>query len=131
LPRQVDCDRFTAEFAARAEQAIREVVLGLVVRSLKDGHPYEVVLSGHRVTAMVRASEGTEAYLTIGAEGFVQPKIIGTILNSVPGIDRDDWQAEPGGVAGITPEPGQIIWSTIIPPDVQADILAHADETDE
>jgi hypothetical protein len=52
------------------------------------------------------------------------------LLDAVPGISEEDWQAEPGGVADIKPMTGQIIWSTIIPPEVQTEILARSDELD-
>jgi hypothetical protein len=128
LPQTIDCERFVAETAVRTVEAIREVVLTLIVKSLQDGRPYVAELRGHRVTAMVRASEGSEAYLAVSAEGFPRAEIIATILDAVPGIDEGDWQPEPGGVAGITPDQGQIIWSTIIPPSVQADILTRFDQ---
>jgi hypothetical protein len=42
-------------------------------------------------------------------------------------VGRSDWQAQPGGVSDIKPKEGQIIWSTVIPPDVQARILKLAE----
>lgn len=123
LPRQVDVDRLAAENADRAVEALREVVTGLVARSLLDGKPYAAALGGHVVTALVRADEGGEAYLAIAADGFVHPQMIGLILGAVPGIPSSEWQPEPGGVAGIDPREGQIIWSTLIPPGAQARIL--------
>ena len=41
----------------------------------------------------------------------------------MPGISESYWQAEPGGVRDIKPRAGQVIWSTMIPPKVQARIL--------
>jgi hypothetical protein len=68
-----------------------------------------------------------EAYLAIAAEGFIHPRMIALLLSSVPGVSESDWQAEPGGVTDIKPKQGQIIWSTVIPPDIQARILELAD----
>ena len=129
LPQEIDRDRFIAEANLQAVQAIRNIVLGLIVKSLHDGRMYAAELREHRIAAMVRAADGSEAYLAISAEGFLHPDLIAVILDAAPGIKRDDWQAEPGGVAGITPRHGQIIWSTIIPPEVQADILSRFDES--
>jgi hypothetical protein len=131
LPQQVDADRLTAETAALAVEATRAMILGLVARSLIDGKAYAAILSGHIVTALVRAQDGGEAYLAIAAEGFIQPRMIALILSAVPGIDESDWQAEPGGVSDIKPKEGQIIWSTMIPPDIQARILELAETADE
>jgi len=127
LPKQIDKKRIEAEIAARAVLAVQELVLNLIAKSLQDGKPYTVELQEHRITVLVRASSASEAYLAISAEGFVRPEMIAIILQSVPGIPRDDWQPEPGGVAGVTPQSGQVIWSTIISPDIQAEILQRFD----
>lgn len=127
LPQDIDRRRLEAEIAARAVKALQETVLNLIAASLNDGKPYEIELQGHVISALVRASDASEAYLAIGTEGFIHPEMIALILAAVPGINRDDWLGEPGGVAGITPRPGQIIWSTIIPPEVQEQILQHCD----
>lgn len=127
LPQQIDRKRLEAEIAAHAVLAVQELMLRLIARSLHDGKAYTVELQKHRITAVVRASSASEAYLAISAEGFIHQDMIAIILKSVPGIPPDDWQAEPGGVADITPKIGQIIWSTIIPPDVQSDILQRFD----
>jgi len=126
LPQQVDADRLKAETAALAVEATRTMVLGLIARSLLDGKAYAAILSEHIITALVRAEDGGEAYLAIAAEGFIQPRMIALILSAVPGLSKSDWQAEPGGVSDIEPKEGQIIWSTMIPPDIQARILELA-----
>lgn len=131
LPQQVDADRLKAETVTLAVEATRAMVLGLVARSLLDGKAYAAVLSEHIITALVRAEDGGEAYLAIAAEGFVQPRMIALILSSVPGISDNDWQAEPGGVSDIKPKEGQIIWSTVIPSDIQARILELAEVSEQ
>jgi hypothetical protein len=67
--------------------------------------------------------------LAIGSENVANAKVFAAILNAIPGIDPDDWLPEPDGVAGIKPGPGEIIWSTILPPAVAAALLdAYPDE---
>ena len=127
LPQQIDGERLEAEVAVLAVHATRQLVLDLVVRSFHDGRSHTAVLNNHAVTAFVCAHDGAEAYLAVTAEGFIHPKMIAIILSAVPGVSHEDWQPEPGGVADIKPQPGQIIWSAIIPPEVQAAILARAD----
>jgi hypothetical protein len=127
LPQQVDSERLAAEVAVLAVLATRRLVLDLVVRSFHDGRPHTAILSNHVVTALVCAQDGAEAYLAITAEGFIHPKMIAIILTAVPGVSSEDWQPEPGGVADIKPRSGQIIWSTLIPTEIQASILAHTD----
>lgn len=131
LPQQVDLDRLNAETITLAVEATRTMVLSLVARSLLDGKAYAAVTSEHIITALVRAEDGGEAYLAIGAEGFIHPRMIALILSAVPGVGDSEWQPEPGGVSGIKPKEGQIIWSTVIPADIQAHILELAEVTDE
>lgn len=126
LPQQVDADRLKAETVALAVEATHTMVLGLVARSLLDGNAYSAILSGHIITALVRAADGGEVYLAIAAEGFIQPRMIALILSAVPELNQSDWQAEPGGVRDIEPKKGQIIWSTMIPNDIQTRILELA-----
>ena len=128
LPQNVDAERYLAENTVRAVQVLRMSVLKIIAMSLEDGKPYQAELRGHQVTAVVRASDPSEAYLAITAEGFPDPRVIAVVLDAVPGISAEDWLPEPGAAAGITPSPGQIIWSAVIPPDSQARILADAFE---
>lgn len=127
LPQQVDADRLKAETAALAIEATRSMVLSLVAGSLLDGDAHTAILTEHVITALVRAEEGGEAYLAIAAEGFIHPQMIALMLSAVPGISGSDWQAEPGGVRDIKPRGGQIIWSTVLPPDIQARVLDLAE----
>jgi hypothetical protein len=131
LPQPVDADRLTAETAALAVEAMRAMVLSLVAGSLLDGNTHTAILSGHVITALILAQDGGEAYLAIAAEGFIQPRMIALILSAVPGISDSDWQAEPGGVSDIKPREGQIIWSTMIAPNVQARILELAEPAEQ
>ena len=51
--------------AARAVQVLRQMVVKIIASSLKDGKPYHAEIGGHRVTAVVRASSASGAYLAI------------------------------------------------------------------
>ncbi len=115
LPQPVDAERYLAEIAVRAVQVLRLAVLKIIAMSLEDGMPYQAELRGHRITAVARASDASEVYLAVTAEGIPDPCVLAVILDAIPGINAEDWLPEPGGVAGITPSPGQVIWSTIIP----------------
>lgn len=123
LPQPIDWQRLEAELAALAYERIRALVRILIVRSLRCGRACSVDADGHRVTALVHAEEGGDAYLAVFTEGFLDPRVIALILSAVPGIREEDWQPEPGGVAGIQPAVGQIVWSTIIPVAVQRNLL--------
>lgn len=128
LPQSIDLQRLEAELAALVVIGLRKVVLNAVARSLSDGRIYSVELSGHTVIAVVvRSPDGAPAYLAVSAEGYVRKDVLAIILSAVPGLEASDWQPEPGGAAGITPNEDQIIWSAIIPPEVQAHILSLYD----
>lgn len=128
LPNALDAKRLELEEALAATQQIRALVQRLVARSLRTGKIWTAELEQHEVSAHVKATDGS-AYLIVCAEGFFNPPIIAVILDSIPGVPRDDWLAEPGGAVGIEPQPGQIIYSTMIDTDVQQWILSqHPDE---
>lgn len=127
LPGDEDQKRRKAEQALAAVASVKAVVRRLIARSLRAGGGWTAELRRHRISAHVRANDG-EAYLVVCAEGFLDPNFIAVILASVPGVPADDWLAEPGGAVGIDPAPGQIIYSTLIPPDVQCAILEEFPE---
>lgn len=122
MPTDWDWKRLQIELVYEWEASIRRIVCGLIARSLKDGYRYQAEFEHYRVTALARA-HGEETYLIVGAENIAHPKILGVILNAVPGIDPGSWMPEPDGVAGIEPEPGEVVWSTIMPPPVAAQLL--------
>ncbi|WP_315093265.1 hypothetical protein [uncultured Cellulomonas sp.] len=122
LPTEDDTNRLILERVYEVTKSIRETVRRLVAKSLRTGKPWTVSVTRHSVTAHVRAADG-EAYLIVCAEGWFEPEVIAVILSSVPGIPQDDWQVEPGGAVGVEPAPGQIIYSTLIPPAVQDAML--------
>ncbi|MGW4464524.1 hypothetical protein [Micromonospora sp. NPDC004704] len=122
LPDEWDWKRLELEHATAWVWEVRRIVCELIVRSLRTGHSYQAAFQGYSITVLARAADG-ETYLAVGTENIADPKIFAVILDAVPGIDRDAWLAEPGGVVGLAPEPGEIIWSTILPPAVAAELL--------
>ncbi|MFK3981740.1 hypothetical protein ACI2K4_15335 [Micromonospora sp. NPDC050397] len=128
LPDEWDWKRLELEHATAWIREIRRIVCLLIVRSLRTGQSYQAVFQGYSITVLARA-EGGETYLAIGTENIAGPKIFAVIMSAVPGIDSDAWLAEPGGVVGLAPAPGEIIWSTILPPTVAAELLdGYTDE---
>lgn len=122
LPQAWDWKRLELEHIYAFTYKIRQIVCQLIARSLRDGHSYQAEFEHYRVTALARAKDG-ETYLLVGTENVADPNIFAVILNAVPGIDPAAWQPEPQGVAGLQPEPGEVIWSTILPPAVAVDLL--------
>ncbi|WP_326561270.1 hypothetical protein [Micromonospora sp. NBC_01796] len=122
LPADVDIRRLRAELAVRVTLQIRQVVRKLIAGSIQNGKTWIATLSGHKISALVRAKDG-EAYLAVAAEGFMDPKMLAIILNAVPHLDADDWLPEPEGIFGIVPQPAQIIFSAIISAATQTAIM--------
>lgn len=123
LPTEWDWKRLSAEQAVAWRREMKRMVISLIAMSLKTGHLAIAEFRSHRVMALVRAADGHEAYLAIVAEGVPDAQIIALLLDCVPGVDRDDWQAEPSSVAGMNPGPGEVIWSTLFPSEVASAIL--------
>ncbi len=122
MPGDWDWKRLELEHAYAWEARIRGIVLDLIVRSLRDGHAYQAEFHHYHVTALVRA-RGEETYLIVGTENVADPRVFAVIINAVPGIDHESWLPEPDGVAGLQPDPGEVIWSTVLPPAVAANLL--------
>lgn len=122
LPQGIDYARLKAELAFQVTDSLRSVTRRLIYDSLTSGHPRRAEVTGHALTAHVRAQD-QEAYLAIVAEGFIDVNLIATILDSVPGVPKEHWQPEPGGALGVTPGFGQIVFSAPIPASAQAEII--------
>ncbi|WP_433165461.1 hypothetical protein [Kribbella sp. CA-247076] len=122
LPQDIDYKRLRGETAHQVTEGIRRLTRRLIYLSLTTGGVASAELTGHVLKACVRA-EAQEAYLAIVAEGFIDPKILAVILASVPHVNAADWQVEPDGAMGVIPAYGQIVYSTIIPPEAQAMII--------
>jgi len=128
LPGDKDWKRLALEQAYAWRVDMKRIVIRLVVESLKSGQPVSAEFRKHRITALVRADNGHEGYLAIVADGIADAEMFALLLDSVPGIAVDEWQLEPSTVAGMEPKSGQLIWSTMFPPDVARQVLELAEE---
>ncbi len=123
LPVEWDWKRLSAEQAIAWRREMKRMVVGLITASLRSGHVAVAEFRTHRIMALVRASNGHEAYLAIIAEGVPDPQVIALLLDCVPGVERDDWQPEPSSVAGMNPGPGEVIWSTLFRSRIASGLL--------
>jgi hypothetical protein len=123
LPIDWDWQRLIAEQAVAWRREMKRIVVRLVAMSLTTGQLAVVEFERHRIKALVRADNGHEAYLAIVAEGIPNPEFFALLLDCVPGIQPDDWQPEPSPLAEMEPRPGEIIWSTMFPSEVENAIL--------
>lgn len=128
LPGDKDWKRFALEQAFAWRIDMKRMVVRLIADSLKSGRPRTAEFRKHHITALVRAENGHEGYLTIVAEGVPDPEMFALLLDCVPGVASDDWQPEPSTVAGMEPLSGQVIWSTLFPPEVASQVLDLVEE---
>ncbi len=128
LPTKWDWDRLGGEQAIAWRREMKRIVIQLIAMSLTTGHVAIAEFRDHRIKALVRAENGHEAYLAIVAEGVPDPKMFALLLDCVPGVAPEDWQPEPSPLAELEPAPGEIIWSTLFPPEISHQILELGDE---
>lgn len=122
LPQALDIRRLEHERIALGVVALQAAVREAIRRSAHCGRPVSTSAGRQRLTAWVATREG-DTYLAIIAAGFLDPNIIAVVLDSVPGMGRDDWMAEPAEVLGIAPAAGQIVFSGMLPPQSLAGLL--------
>lgn len=123
LPGEWDWDRLTAERVLAWRREMKQLVIRMIIESLKTGKVAMIEFRDHRIMALVRADDGHEAYLAIIADGIPDQRVFALLLDCVPGIAPGDWQPEPSPLAEMEPLPGQIIWSTIFPSQVASALL--------
>lgn len=130
LPSDWDWGRLKVESAVAWAVQLRALVRQLIAASITSGDCVSAVFRDYLIEAVVRADGAEGAFLAITAEGIYDANVIATILSSVPRVEVDDWQPEPGGVSGLVPRSGQIIWSTLLSPEVTGEVLRLADTQD-
>lgn len=123
LPAKWDWDRLGGEQSIAWRREMKRIVVHLIALSLKTGQLTIAEFHDHRIKALVRADNGHEGYLAIVAEGIPDPKVFALLLDCVPGVSAEDWQPEPSPLAEMDPAPGEIIWSTLFPPEVATTVL--------
>ncbi|SDL39585.1 hypothetical protein SAMN05216298_3798 [Glycomyces sambucus] len=131
LPQDWDWNRLLAEQAVAWKREMKQLVIRLIVMSLRSGDLAIAEFQNYRLKALVRADEGHESFLAIMTEGVLYPEVFAVLLASVPGIDPGDWFPEPSPLADMEPSSGEIIWSTVMPPEVANSLLELGDEMDQ
>jgi hypothetical protein len=104
---------------------VQRLVRGMAAESLRTGKVVGFDFQGWYARVLIRADNGHEAYIAISALGLVDVTTFVLLLSSIPGIVPGDWMPEPGGVAGLAPEDGEILWSAAMPPAVASQLLAE------
>lgn len=126
LPTERDRKRLAAERALHFVRSIPRLVRRLASMSLMNGHVAEATFDGWQLRVLIRANgdhAGTEAYIVLGGSGLTDPDVFAVILSAIPGVGPEDWMAEPSDVRGLMPESGEMVFSALLPPQAQAQLL--------
>jgi hypothetical protein len=127
VPTHLDCRRWELEKASLVVVTLQRKVREAIARAAQTGNMWIATIGTFQLGALVKQVDG-ETYLAITADGFWDSKVLAILLNAVPDTSGDDWQIEPSDVMGITPREGQIIYSTMIPPESLSQILDEIDD---
>lgn len=129
LPTTKDYRRWQVELATRWVVELQQVVRHTIAMAAHWGKPHVAETDGYIFRAQVSVdSDGVgETYLAVSIEGFLNPRQIAVILDAIPGVHSDEWIAEPGDKLGITPGPGQLVYSTLLEAKALAALLDEAD----
>lgn len=127
LPVDWDKQRLLAEAAVRAERVIREQVRLAAGESLLNADIRGFDVGDRNVRVRVQMRGDGEVYLAIGATGSIDVTFMTTLFASIPGLTSADWMPEPSAVLGFVPAPGEILWSAMITPEVQQELLDLAE----
>lgn len=122
MPTARDDKRARLETALAEEHAIHHRVRSMLAESLRTGKVLSAIYAHHTLEVLVKAPDG-ETYVAIGTNGMGNPRVFAVLLDSVPGADPQSWQPEPDSVFGITPRPGQVIFSAMVDPRALAELL--------
>ncbi|QQG99543.1 hypothetical protein HBE99_24075 [Mycobacteroides chelonae] len=112
LPTDWDRERLEAELALQWRKDVKTLVREMIVQSVRTGAETVATVANHYIRAKV--TNGDEIYLTLGAGGIYDPKVIAVVLDSVPGVSIGDWFIEPSVTLAIECSSGEVVWSTML-----------------
>jgi hypothetical protein len=121
IPTEWDQRRLEAELANQWVERVRQIVRRLIRTCLLTGNDAIGEAAGHYVRA--RVTNGDEVYLTLGAGGIYNTRVIAVILDSVPGLSLEDWFIEPSVELAVEPDSGEVVWSALLPEESRALLL--------
>lgn len=123
LPQAWDRKRLRLERAYQQRRVFEEVMLTAAAKSLRTGKAVVADFSVYSMGVLIRADRG-EQYVAFIAKNVLDVRVLAVMLDAFPGVAADDWAPEPGGEFGLTPGPGEVIYSALLPAAVADSILA-------
>ncbi|MFF0943706.1 hypothetical protein ACFYE2_05705 [Kocuria sp. CPCC 205300] len=125
LPTEKDGKRLQLEMAYIFRQDLKRVARQATHLSLVTGKVAVIEMDGQPflIKARVRMLNSGEAYISVGYMGAANPNFTAFVLGAFPGVEASDWQVEPSEVVEIHPEPGEMVYSALLPTEVQCQLL--------
>jgi hypothetical protein len=117
--------RLSAEGGVNAVAIVQQLVISAAAQSLWHSDIRAFTVGDRDVRVRIRMQDDGQVYLAIGSTGSVDPTFFVTLISAIPGASADDWLPEPTDALGIQPEPGEIVWSTMLSPEAQTLISSH------
>ena len=124
-PTEQDYQRLRLERLASEVHSWGDSIRNALGQSWTSHQVVEVNIKQFKVDVLV-TSESGDAYLSFSTDTHWDSKVVAVLLNSIPGLNAEDWQVEPGQVAGLTSRTGSVIFSTIVPQPILAELVAQA-----
>lgn len=121
-----DWRRWDAERAFEAHLAVKRAIRAVGRASMRSGQTESLLFTKRsEVRVRIRIKDHEDAYLAISMRGVTDKETFGLILSSFKEVPSDDWLPEPKGAVGIQPEPGEIIFSTLLSVAAQHSLLSE------
>lgn len=127
-PTDWDHDRLLAEAAEFSTTIVQNTVIAAAAESLTTGEIVAFAVGDREVRVRIRMLDDQRVYLAVGATGSLDVSFLTVVLSAIPGLTADDWLPEPSDALGFTPASGEILWSAMISPQNQHELLRRADE---
>lgn len=128
LPKDLDWKRWYAEQAWAAKSGMQEMVRKCAWLSLSTSRAFCFQVGDALIWVRVRMMESNIVYIAIGAHGLADPQTYAVLMSSFPDVAAEEWLPEPDGVAELEVESGEMIFSAILSPVGQNDLLKEADQ---
>jgi hypothetical protein len=126
LPDMWDANRFLGEVAVLAERVVRVQIRLAAGESLLNGDIRAFDVGDRNVRVRVKLLDDGQVYLAIGTTGSIDREFMVNLLSAIPGLSGDDWMPEPSDTLGFEPSHGEILWSAMIGPETQEQLVADA-----
>ncbi|SEI02724.1 MULTISPECIES: hypothetical protein [unclassified Leifsonia] len=127
LPQAWDIKRLEAELALALVNAVPPLVRRAAALSMQEGDIRGFTYGPTDVRVRIRMLNDGQVYLAISSVGATDPDFFALLLSAFDGLTVHDWLPEPGPYLQVQPEPGEILWSTILTPEAQQSLLHEVD----